>query len=70
MRGLLTVGAIAAGAAVMSRRGTRDTFARFRRDVRQGMDARENQLREIVAMDTHLALPGERVVGARAIEGR
>ena len=69
MKWLVPVTAAAAGIALVSRRGTREQVTRFRDDVRQGMGARETQLREVLAMDTHLTLPGERV-DARAIEGR
>lgn len=70
MKWLLPLGAVAAGAVFASRRSTREQAARFRDDVRLGMGAREAQLREVLAMDTHLTLPGERVDDARAIEGR
>ncbi|MBB2891284.1 hypothetical protein [Flexivirga oryzae] len=70
MRWLIPVGVVAAGAAVASRPAVREACARFSRDVRVGMGTREAQLREVLAMDTHLTLPGEQVDGARAIEGR
>ncbi|GGB32898.1 hypothetical protein GCM10011492_24370 [Flexivirga endophytica] len=75
MKWLLPVTVAAMGVAFASRRGTREEAARFRDDVRHGMGAREAQLREVLAMDTHLTLPGERVADgrdtdARAIEGR
>lgn len=70
MRWLVPIGVVVAGAAVAARPHVREAFDGFRRDVRSGMDAREHQLREVLAMDTHLTLPGEHVDGARAIEGR
>ena len=70
MKWLLAAGAVLTGAVLATRAPARDAFARFRRDVRDGMDTREAQLREVLAMDTHLTLPGERVRDARAIEGR
>ncbi|HWC22031.1 MAG TPA: hypothetical protein VG502_06995 [Flexivirga sp.] len=70
MKWLVPMAVAAAGVALASRHGTREQAARFRDDVRQGMGAREAQLREVLAMDTHLTLPGERVDGTRAIEGR
>ncbi|MFC6707371.1 hypothetical protein [Flexivirga alba] len=71
MKWLLPVTVAAAGVAFASRPDTREQVARFREDVRNGMGAREAQLREVLAMDTHLTLPGERVTtDARAIEGR
>jgi len=70
VRWLLPLGVAAAGAAVASRPAVRAACARFSRDVRAGMDTREAQLREVLAMDTHLTLPGEQVHVARAIEGR
>lgn len=69
MKWLVPVSALALGAAVASRPGARGAISRFRQDVRDGMNARESQLRDVIAMDTHLTLPGERA-GARAIEGR
>ena len=70
MRWLLPAGVVVAAAVLVGGRRTRDALGDFRHDVRDGMDAREAQLREVLAMDTHLTLPGERVVDARAIEGR
>lgn len=70
MKWLLPAGAVLAGAALASCQSARDAVARFRRDVRDGMDTREAQLREVLAMDTHLTLPGERGGDVRAIEGR
>lgn len=70
MKWLLPAGAAVVGVAFASRRETREEIARFRQDVRHGMQDREAQLREVLAMDTHLTLPGERVTDARAIEGR
>lgn len=70
MKWLLPVGVAAAGLAVAGRRGTREQAARFREDLRRGMDEREAQLRAVLAKDTKLALPGERLDDARAIEGR
>lgn len=71
MKWLVPAALAATGVALVSRRGTREQVARFRDDVRQGMGARETQLREVLAMDTHLTLPGERLADdARAIEGR
>jgi chromosome condensin MukBEF MukE localization factor len=67
---LLSAGLVLGGAVLVSRPRARDAVDRFRRDVRDGMDAREAQLREVLALDTHLTLPGERVNDARAIEGR
>ncbi|RNI18053.1 hypothetical protein [Flexivirga caeni] len=70
MKWLLSTAALAAGIAVVSWPGTRDAVERFRRDVHDGMAVREGQLREVLAADTHLTLPGESVSDARAIEGR
>ena len=69
MKWLLSMTVAAGGVVLASRSGTREQVARFRDDVRHGMGAREAQLREVLAMDTHLTLPGERL-DVRAIEGR
>lgn len=69
MKWLFPLTAAAAGVALVRQRDMRAQAARFRDDVRQGMVAREAQLHEVLARDTHLTLPGERV-DARAIEGR
>lgn len=70
MKWLFPVTVAVAGVAFASRRDARQQMAGFRDDVRRGMGTREAQLRAVVAMDTHLALPGERVDDMRAIEGR
>ena len=71
MKWVVPITVAAAGVAIASRRSTREQVVRFRDDVRLGMGAREAQLREVLAMDTHLTLPGEPVAtDARAIEGR
>lgn len=69
MKWLIPACALALGAAVASRPGVRDAISRFRGDVRNGMNTRESQLRDVIAMDAHLSLPGEQA-GVRAIEGR
>ncbi|WP_446663407.1 hypothetical protein [Flexivirga sp. B27] len=69
MKWLIPIGAIAIGAVIASRPSTREQVAGFRDEVRNGMGEREAQLREVLAMDTHLTLPGEKVDEARAIEG-
>ncbi|GAB3498324.1 hypothetical protein [Flexivirga lutea] len=61
---------VATGVAFAGRRAGREEATRFRADVRRGMAQREAQLREVLAADTRLTLPGERIDGARAIEGR
>ncbi|NNG41274.1 hypothetical protein HJ588_18605 [Flexivirga sp. ID2601S] len=77
MKWLAIAGAGAVGALLASR-PARDEATRFARDIRLGMDQREAQLRESLALDTGLTLRGERADGgaqagaraARAIEGR
>ncbi|WP_265446899.1 hypothetical protein [Flexivirga meconopsidis] len=74
MKWLTAVGAGAVGALLASKPARREA-SRFARDIRLGMDQREAQLRETLAVDTGLTLRGERADGdaqaqVRAIEGR
>jgi len=67
---LVPIGAVVTGAAVVASPGVREAYQGFRRDIRTGMAVRERQLREVLARDTRLTLPGEQLHEARAIEGR
>ncbi len=60
----------AAVAAIGASRPVRRSAGGFVRDIQTGMAQRESQLRQALAVDTHLTLPGERTDDARAIEGR
>lgn len=67
MKWVGVLGAAGAVAALAAARPLRDQAREFAGEVRSGMAEREGQLRETLAIDTGLTLPGERVDDSRAL---